>query len=289
MEADKVMGICSRAKPDPLLTHALTAIVFDLDDTLLVEVAAAEAAFLETARLAADRYGIDAQALAMAVREQARPLWYASPAREYCLRIGVSSWEGLWARYEGDDPDLKVLRDWAPTYRLGAWSAALDQLQIQDSALALALAEEFPTRRRQHHHLYSDVLPVLRSLHRRFRLGIVTNGLSCLQREKIQGVGIAPLFDTIAVSGDLGIGKPHPAIFHAVLDPLGVRPHQALMVGNGLKTDIVGAQATGMRAVLIDRGDPHGKDETIIPDAVIHDLGEVMGYLGLHWPDAMRA
>jgi len=255
--------------------------VFDLDDTLVVEVAAADAAFLETARLAADRYGIDAQAMAKAVREQARPLWHACPAREYCLRVGPSSWEGLWARYEGDDPNLKVLRDWAPTYRLAAWSAALEQFQIHDPALALALAEEFPIRRRQHHRLYPDALPVLESLHGRFRLGLVTNGLSCLQREKIQGVQIAPYFEAIAISGDLGIGKPQPAIFHAVLDRLAITPDQALMVGNGLKTDISGAQGIGMKAILVDRGDPHGKDDTIRPDATVHDLAGVMDYLGL--------
>jgi len=263
------------------LTHALTAIVFDLDDTLLVEVAAAEAAFLETAALATDRYGIDAQALAKATREQARPLWRACPAREYCLRIGVSSWEGLWARYEGNDPNLKILRDWGPTYRLGAWSAALEQFEIHDPALALSLAEEFPVRRRQHHRLYQDALPVLESIRGRFKLGLVTNGLSCLQREKIQGVRIAPYFEAIAISGDLGIGKPQPAIFHAVLNPLGVRPDQALMVGNSIKADIGGAQAIGMKAILVDRGDPHGKDDTIKPDAIVHDLARLMEYLGV--------
>jgi len=281
MQADKAMGLCSRTKPEPLLTHALKAVVFDLDDTLVVEVAAAEAAFLETAGLAADQYNLDVQSLVKAVREHARPLWHASPAREYCLRIGVSSWEGLWARYEGDDPNLEILRDWGPTYRLGAWSAALEQFEIHDPALALALAEDFPKRRRQHHYLYPDVLPVLQSLRRRFRLGLVTNGLSCLQREKIQGVGIAPHFDSIAISGDLGIGKPQPAIFHAVLDPLGVRPDQALMIGNSIKADVGGAQAAGMKAILIDRGDPHGGDDSIKPDAIVHDLVGLAAYLRL--------
>jgi putative hydrolase of the HAD superfamily len=147
--------------------------------------------------------------------------------------------------------------------------------------LALALAEEFPKRRRQHHYLYPDALSVLQSLHGQFKLGLVTNGLSCLQREKIQGVGIAPYFDTIAISGDLGFDKPQPAIFHAVLDPLGVSPDQALMVGNSIKADIGGAQAVGMKAILVNRGDPHGKDAMIKPDAIIHDLAEVMDYLEL--------
>jgi putative hydrolase of the HAD superfamily len=266
------------------LAREIKAIVFDLDDTLVVDMAAADAAFLETAKLAEERCGIEPQAMVKAVREQARPIWHASPAREYCLRVGPSSWEGLWARYEGNDPSVKILRDWAPTYRLAAWSAALAQFNIHDPALALTLAEDFPVRRRQHHRLFPDAPGVLRALHGAFKLGLMTNGLSCLQREKIEGVGIAPYFEAMAISGDLGIGKPHPAIFHAVLTPLDVRPEQALMVGNSIKGDIGGAQAVGMKAILIDRGDPHGQDDTIKPDAVMHQLGEVMNYLGISGP-----
>jgi putative hydrolase of the HAD superfamily len=261
------------------LAREIEAIVFDMDDTLVVDMAAADAAFLETARLAADRYGIDAQAMVKAVREQARPIWHASPAREYVVKVGPSSWEGLWAKFEADDPNVKILHDWAPTYRLSAWSAALAQFNIHDPAFAQTLADEFPVQRRRQHRLFPDALAVLDALRGTFKLGLVTNGLSCLQREKLNGVGIAPYFEAIAISGDLGIGKPHPAIFHAVLDPLGVSPDQTLMVGNSVKGDIGGARATGMRAILIDRGDPHGQDDTIEPDAVIHELAELLDYL----------
>ena len=53
---------------------ALKAILFDLDDTLVVEVASAEAAFLATCALAQERYGVDAEALCQTVRGQAREL-----------------------------------------------------------------------------------------------------------------------------------------------------------------------------------------------------------------------
>ncbi len=261
------------------LARDIKAIVFDMDDTLVVDMAAADAAFLETAGLAADRYGIDAQAMVKAVREQARPIWHASPARDYVMKVGPSSWEGLWARFEANDPNVRILHDWAPTYRLAAWSAALAQFNIHDPAFAQTLADDFPTRRRRQHRLFPKALTVLDAVRGRFKLGLVTNGLSCLQREKLAGVGIAPYFGAIAISGDLGIGKPHAAIFHAVLDPLGVRPDQAIMVGNSVKGDIGGAQGVGMKAILIDRGDPHGPDDTIYPDAVIHDLTELLDYL----------
>ena len=53
------------------------------------------------------------------------------------------------------------------------------------------------------------------------------------------------------------------------------------MVGNSVKGDIGGAQSVGLRAVLIDRGDIHGPDDTVEPDGVIDHLGQLPGLLGL--------
>ena len=77
----------------------MKALIFDLDDTLVVEEASAEAAFLETCELAKVRYGINPQDLHATLRQTCRNLWHDSPARAYCLEIGISSWEGLWARF----------------------------------------------------------------------------------------------------------------------------------------------------------------------------------------------
>ena len=47
--------------------------------------------------------------------------------------------------------------------------------------------------------LFPDVLSTLERLHRRFHLGIITNGMTEIQRNKIQRLGIEPYFDTAAV------------------------------------------------------------------------------------------
>lgn len=254
------------------------AIVFDLDDTLLVEVASAEEAFLDTGRIAQARHGLDPVALHTAVREAARSLWHhENPARDYVVRVAVSSWEGLWAPYEGDDPNLAILRDWAAYYRRESWLRALRALGIEDSALAEELAREFIAQRRQRHVVYPEVRTVLGALQGSCKLGLITNGLSCLQRIKIDGSGLRPFFDAIVIAGDIGIRKPEPEAFHAILKKLGVAAADALMVGNSVGGDIGGAQAVGMQAVLIDRGDLHDVRPEIVPDAVIHDLRELHG------------
>jgi putative hydrolase of the HAD superfamily len=90
----------------------IRAVLIDLDDTLIVEEAAAVATFAATAGVAAERHPIDAAALAMNAR--ARALWRAAPTYPYCQRIGISSWEGLWCRFEGEAGELRALREWAP-------------------------------------------------------------------------------------------------------------------------------------------------------------------------------
>lgn len=253
---------------------SITTILFDLDDTLMVEEAAAEAAFLAASEHARERYGIAPQELHQTLRQRARELWHASPARAYCVAVGVSSWEGLWARYTGDNPNLWTLRAWAPFYRREAWARALADHGVRDAALAEELAEAFPVERRARHIVYPDVLPALQSLRLNYRLGLVTNGLSDLQREKIHGGGLAPYFETIIISGDLGFGKPDPRIFHVALGQLNVSPKETVMIGDSLKRDIVGAQQAGLAGIWINRRLVEPEKE-VQPDAQIANLSEL--------------
>jgi putative hydrolase of the HAD superfamily len=84
------------------------ALLFDLDETLVVEEPAAVAAFEATARWAAARRDVDVVTLAVAARSRARELWHAAPTHAYCARVGISSWEGLRCRFEGDEPNAEL-------------------------------------------------------------------------------------------------------------------------------------------------------------------------------------
>ncbi|HDD62671.1 MAG: haloacid dehalogenase [Chloroflexota bacterium] len=50
------------------------------------------------------------------------------------------------------------------------------------------------------------------------------------------------------------VGKPHKAIFEAALDELGVKPEEALMVGDRLDTDILGANQYGVHSAAVLTG-----------------------------------
>jgi len=263
------------------MDSTLRALIFDLDDTLVVEEASAEAAFIETGELARARYGLDPRALHRTVRKTCRQLWYAFPSHPYCKTVGISSWEGLWAEFLGPDPNLKRLHDWAPTYRFESWHAALLCFGIRDTRLASELAETFPLLRRRRNEVYGDTVPALDCLVQRYPLAILTNGAPDLQRRKLEGAGLARYFQHVLVSGDVGIGKPHPDLFRILLKQMEAAAEAALMIGNNLVTDIQGAHAAGIRAVWVNRsGAPH--DESVIPEWTIGRLPDLSAILTTH-------
>jgi putative hydrolase of the HAD superfamily len=257
------------------IVNRIVAALFDLDDTLVVERASADEAFLACGHLALSRIGVGPSSLMEAVKAEARELWHASPAREYCVRIGISSWEGLWSRFAGDDPDLERLRQWAPRYRRESWSRALDACGYVDGELAEELAERFMTERRKRHAVFPDAGPCLEILGRTMRLGLVTNGVSDLQREKLRGSGFEGAFETVVVSGEIGFGKPDSRIFDAAVQRLGVDARRAVMIGDSLDRDVIGAQRAGLRGVWLNRERKGAPSSAEAPDAEVATLLKV--------------
>jgi putative hydrolase of the HAD superfamily len=237
------------------------ALLFDLDDTLVVEEPAAAASFAATARLAGTRHRVNAGRLATTARERARELWYATPVHPYCMRVGISSWEGLWCRFEGEDPDVHWLREWSPRYRREVWSLALADQGVKDPVLAEELGERYGTERRARHDRFADVPACLDELRDSYTLGLITNGVSCLQREKLATAGLSEYFDVVVVSAEFGVGKPDPSIFEHALSLLGSDPEHTVMIGDSLTRDIDGAIAAGLDGVWVNRsGQPRPAD-----------------------------
>ncbi|WP_028066710.1 HAD family hydrolase [Solirubrobacter soli] len=255
------------------------ALLFDLDDTLMVEEPAAVAAFDATARAAAAaaRHDVDAAALALAARARARELWYAAPTHPFCRRVGISSWEGLWCRFEGEAPDVRALRTWAPTYRREAWRLALADQGIDDSSLAAELGDRFITERRARHQVFDDVTPTLDDLRESYALALVTNGASCLQRDKLAASGLSHYFDAVVVSGDLGVAKPDAAVFTHARTRLNATSGATTMIGDSLTRDVDGARAAGLNAIWLNRSNrTTDRSDVVVEISSLTALGSVL-------------
>lgn len=256
-----------------------TALLFDLDDTLVADEAPTEEAFLAACALARARHGLEPADLARAVRHRARELWRAAPTSAYCRAIGISSGEGLRARFLGVDPRLAALRAWAPGYRRAAWSGALAGLGVRDDALAEELALRFVVERGARNRTFPGVLPLLAALRPAYKLAIVTNGAPDLQREKIAGAGLGAHVDAVVVSGEIGAGKPDPLPFAVALAALGATAGAALMVGDSYERDIVGARNAGLRGIWLDWEGRFSSQEDTVPAPRIGDLRELLALL----------
>jgi len=134
-----------------------------------------------------------------------------------------------------------------------------------EEMLARTVLEDRPTPAPE----VSAVLPELAS---RYRLAIISDtGLSPgrVLRQLLADDGLLPYFTVCTFSDELGRSKPHADAFLRTLDALKVAPHEAVHVGDLLRTDIAGAQRVGMRAVQYI-GLNRDEDDAITPDAVIH-------------------
>jgi len=108
----------------------------------------------------------------------------------------------------------------------------------------------------QHFSLYDDVAPVLTALARAgYRLGLISNTHRCLTSFQ-EHFDLNGLITAAISSSEHGHNKPHPSIFRTALRLLQVQADEAVMVGDSMKQDIIGAQGVGMRAILVCRSGP---------------------------------
>lgn len=242
----------------------LKAVLFDLDDTLMPDEAAANEALVATAGLAKQWHNIPPGDVKDSVRRIAREVWRSHP-----LVAGgfedISSWEALSSTFEDDGGDMAIIRNWVPEFRCEVWSRALAESGIADPLLTEQLAAAYPLERRSRYAPFPDAVPVLEELKQEYRLGCLTNGPRDLQCEKLARSGLKKWFEVSVISRVVGFAKPDPRIFEIALAQLSVSPDESAYVGDSPKHDIVGARAAGMKAIWLNR------ERLPLPDGVASD------------------
>jgi putative hydrolase of the HAD superfamily len=123
--------------------------------------------------------------------------------------------------------------------------------------------------------LFDDVLECLEAL-RGKPLGVLSNGNSEQQRQKLRQTGIAERFSSIIISEDLGIAKPGREFFLAACRLTGFAPQECIYVGDRLDSDARGSRGAGMRGIWLDRW----RCEAPADVDVIHSLAELPSRLG---------
>lgn len=260
------------------------ALIVDLDNTLVPEMANYEQAFDDGCRAIAGDLRLDVAALRRSVFAASHELWAASPWSADCLRLGIGSPTSLLTDLPGARPELAELRAWMPEYRWQSWERGLaaqgvDVALREESGLRLDAA--FRTGQRRFCRPYPDALPAVERAGRDYRLALATNGPGDVQRAKLRASGLDRFFPIVIVSADIGSGKPDPAIFRSALDQLGVTPEEAVVVGDSHERDIVGADNAGIASILVDRSGAHavGVPRASATIATLADLASAVAAL----------
>ena len=94
-----------------------------------------------------------------------------------------------------------------------------------------------------------DALYKLRS--KGYKVGLITNGPSDLQRKKLELLKITDMFDEIVISGEVGTGKPDTAIFNIMTDKIGIPANQLLYVGDNPINDVDASRRAGYTPVWV--------------------------------------
>ncbi|MGY0373345.1 YjjG family noncanonical pyrimidine nucleotidase [Clostridium sp. JNZ J1-5] len=128
--------------------------------------------------------------------------------------------------------------------------------------------------------LYDDSIDLVESLHKDYRLTIVTNGLKDVQDNRIRKSIIAKYFEDVVVSEEVKVSKPDPKIFeHALTNIKHTDKSKVLIVGDSLTSDIQGGINSGIDTCWFNPNKIVNKTK-IKPTYEISNLMELMDVLG---------
>jgi putative hydrolase of the HAD superfamily len=116
-----------------------------------------------------------------------------------------------------------------------------------------------------------------------YQLGVISNGLTIKQWEKLIRLGLYHFFDDVVTSQEAESEKPESKIFKLALDRMGCHASKSVMVGNKFSEDIMGAINAGMSAILVNSKLTETEKEQIKREGldveVVSDISQVKNIL----------
>jgi HAD superfamily hydrolase (TIGR01549 family) len=128
---------------------------------------------------------------------------------------------------------------------------------------------------------YPQAHELLTQLAARYRIGVIANQSAGTER-RLREYGLCSGISLCLASAEVGLAKPDAAIFRLALERAGCEPHQAVMVGDRLDSDIRPAKQLGWRTIRVLQGFARvqmPRDEDEEPDLTVHGLEEIHGVL----------
>jgi putative hydrolase of the HAD superfamily len=202
---------------------------------------------------------------------------------------GVTAAEGSYAeaRRHAQAALLAILRSADPgddATRIEAWFLTL-LTRLGLPAARLGVVGDAIRRRHEEGWLWVRAVPgtraMLDGLHQAgLRLGVVSNADGRVA-QYLERAGLADAFEVIVDSTLVGVEKPDPRIFRIACERMGLTPDQVVYVGDTYDVDVLGADAAGIRAILL-------ADEPVDGVVSIRSITDLPAALGLVPADPAR-
>ena len=172
----------------------------------------------------------------------------------------------LWHRYNHGfikQEELKWKRMWH----------TLLEFKLSDEAFARQLSDEYLERLPGKKALFPYTTEILLYLTKKgYKLHLITNGFEKTQRGKLQNAEIGHYFTTVITSEVASCLKPHKDIFDFAIQKAGCDYGSAIMIGDNIDADILGAMNAGMDTVFVNH---INEPISIKPTHIIYHLKEL--------------
>jgi putative hydrolase of the HAD superfamily len=161
--------------------------------------------------------------------------------------------------------------------RIRRFGLTLEEFGRTDTELATQLNKSFLNVSPRKTRLLPGAIDILEYLRgKRYKLYIITNGFTHIQRLKTEGSGLSPYFERMFTSDNVSAHKPHREMFARAVTWGNARKADCLMVGDDLQVDIIGARNYGMDQVYYNPQQvPHNEKVTF----EIKELSELKNIL----------
>lgn len=166
--------------------------------------------------------------------------------------------------------------------RVGHWQDSVQEVAGSEVAASLATRCYYTWKesRLALLTLSPETRDLLGSLHRSYKLLLLTNGVPQTQREKVSASGCEDFFDRVVVGGEHTEQKPFASIFKLCFDMLEVEARECVMVGDSLEADIQGGFNAGVLAsVWINSAGGDVPSGSVQPDFTIPSVLDLPGIL----------
>lgn len=126
--------------------------------------------------------------------------------------------------------------------------------------------------------IQQETIELINEIKKHAKVGMITNGTSQRQMQKIVNTHLDNYFETIVISDEVGISKPDKRIFDLALNKLDIQPKNAIFVGDNIEKDIGGCQNANINGIWFNPRKIKNNTE-IEPYDEIHSLDQILSYL----------